>query len=236
MTGVIHFWRMITEPGLQVCFFEIKLRRQCAAENECASLLSFLNLQPEFFAMTNQPSQKSKGKDKKIKDLLSQLASKDENQQILAVKAMKIDGNETVIRPLVIVLNRTNSQELKKEIVDLLNTIKSTKVPGEIVRCLNNPDFSASHQVLLASIWNSGLDYRDYMGDIANATIQGDFMAAMECLTILENLESALNEDQIMDALLVFKSYLVENRKEDESKNALIQEIVLLLQHMNDTV
>ena len=181
-------------------------------------------------------SDKEKAKAKKVKELLSNLAAKDEKKQVQAVKSLKIHGNETVIEPLVQALNATTSEKLKAEIIDLLNSIKSTKVPAEIIKCLNNSDYSDTHQVLLASIWASGLDYREYMGDIANVTIQGDFMYAMECITILENLEGRLDEDQIMDALLVFKSYLVEKKEDEEAKIGLIQEIVLMLQSMNDTV
>lgn len=186
--------------------------------------------------MAEKKSDKEKAKDKKVKELLSQLTSKDESVQVTAVKSLKVHGNESVIEPLIQVLNVTTSDKLNAEIVDLLNTIKSTKVPPEIVRCLNNQDYKGTHQVLLASIWNSGLDYRQYMGDIANATVQGDFMYAMECLTILENLEGKLDENEIMDALLVFKSYLVENKEDDATKTNLLQEIVILLQQMNDTV
>ncbi|MBD3636060.1 MAG: hypothetical protein HUJ25_01865 [Crocinitomicaceae bacterium] len=182
-------------------------------------------------------AKKESQKDKKIQELLLKLASKKENDQIKAVQSLKVHGNESAIKPLVQVLSSTSaSQLLKDEITDLLNTIKSTKVPAEIIKCLNNDDFAAAHQLLLASIWNSGLDYSMYMGDIASATIKGDFMYAMECLTILENIEGQLEEDQIMDALLVFQSYLVENKDEEDNKQQIIKEIVIILQNMNDTV
>lgn len=186
--------------------------------------------------MAEKKSDKEKAKAKKVKELLLQLSTKDEAEQVKAIKSLKVHGNETAIEPLVQVLSVSKSSKLNDEIIDLLNSIKSTKVPPEIVKCLNNDEYSASHQALLSSIWNSGLDYRQYMGDIANATVKGDFMYAMECLTILENLEGKLDEDEIMDALLVFKSYLVEHKEDEDNKISLLQEIVILLQNMNDTV
>lgn len=182
-------------------------------------------------------AKKETAKDKKVKDLLSQLSSSDTSKQLKAVKSLKIHGNESVIEPLVQVLSSDkSSQDLKDEIAELLNTLKSTKAPEQIIACLNKKEYAASHQLLLASIWNSGLDYRDYLGDIATATVNGDFMSAMECITIIENIDGTLTEDQIMDALLVFKSYLVDSRDEDNSKNELIKEIVLTLQNINDSL
>lgn len=181
-------------------------------------------------------AKKETQKDKKVKELLLGLAAKEVADQVKAVKSLKVHGNETAIEPLVQVLSRTESELLKEEIMDLFNTIKSTKVPEYIIKCLNNDDYANSHQALLASIWNSGLDYRQYLGDIATATIKGDFMHAMECITILENIDGTLGEDEIMDAIIIFKGYLVDVGDTDDPKNNLIREMVVSLQNMNDTV
>jgi hypothetical protein len=181
-------------------------------------------------------SKPESNKSKKIKDLVSSLSSADESVQIKAIKSLKVHGNETTIEPLIQLLNRSDSEAVEKEIVDLLNTIKSTAVPSEMAKCLANPDYKSSRQIMMVSIWSSGLDYRPYMGEIANATVQGGLMEAVECITILENLEGELDEDQIMDALLVFKAYLVDTKDSDSSKIDIIREIVMMLQNMNDTV
>jgi len=180
-------------------------------------------------------SKEVKKKSQKIVKLLEQSGSKEEQLQIKAVKKLKSEGDESVIEPLVSTFNVTESEDLKKEIIDLFNTIKSTKVPAELAKCLVNPSYKNSRQMMLASIWNSGLDYNQYMGEIAQAAVEGDLMEAIECITILENLENGLNENEIMDALLVIKAYLVENN-DDSSKTNILKEIVGMLQQMNDTV
>ena len=176
-----------------------------------------------------------KKESQKIEKLLEQLSSKDEQEQIKAVVKLKSEGNETVVEPLVGICNTTESEDLKKEIIDLLNTIKSTKVPEELVKCLINPAFKSSRQMMLASIWNSGLDYNQYMGEIVQATVEGDLMEAIECITILENLENGLDENEIMDGLIVIKAYLVDN-KDESSRTNILKEIVGMLQQMNDSV
>jgi len=96
---------------------------------------------------------------KKLKTLLADLKSKEVDKQILAVQEMKIHGNETIVEPLIQVLSTTKSNELKQEIVDVLNNVKSSAVPEKIIACLANDKYENCRQIILASIWNSGLDY-----------------------------------------------------------------------------
>lgn len=173
-------------------------------------------------------------KDKKVKELLSELASGDEKRQIKAVKSLKVHGNETVIEPLLVVLAQDKSQKLNDEITDLINTTKSTKVPAEIAKALVDERFNGIRQTLLASIWNSGLDYRSYLGEIATAAVRGEMMDALECITIIENIDGALTEDQIFEPLLVLKQYLAESNNDSDSKKNMLREIVDILQEMNN--
>lgn len=179
---------------------------------------------------------KETAKDKKVNGLIKLLNSSDEDETLKAIADLKIHGNQTAIHPLVKLLAKTESRLVKAAIVDLLNTVKSTKVPAEIAKCLQEPAFKNVRQELLASVWNTGLDYNQYMIEIAQATVEGGLMEAVECITIIENLENGLNEDQIMDGILIFKSYLVGEKDKSTPKNEIIIEIVDMLQQMNDTV
>lgn len=181
-------------------------------------------------------AEKETQKSKKVKELVEGLSSKDVKVQLKSVQELKVHGNETSIEPLVQLLSTSDSDEVKKEITDLLNTLKSTKTPPFIIKCLADSKFANCRQDLLISIWSTGLDYNQYMSEIASATVEGGLMEAIECITILENLKEGLDENQIMDALLIFKSYLVDAKDQNESKNNIIKEIVLMLQDMNDTV
>lgn len=171
---------------------------------------------------------------KKIKDLLSELASKDEKRQIKAVKALKVCGNETIIEPLLTVLVSNPSPALESEIVDLLNTIKSTKVPAEIAKALQNSRFISVRLTLLASIWNSGLDYRPFLTEIVTAGVEGEMLHALECITIIENIEDELSEDQLFEPLIVLTNYIASNKSEQGTKMDMIREITQELQNRNN--
>ncbi len=64
--------------------------------------------------------------------------------------------------------------------------------------------------------------------------VDGDYMEALEALTVIENLEGPFEEHTVLESLLKLKTYLDEDV--DEEKKTLIstiQQIVLLIdQHL----
>ncbi len=171
---------------------------------------------------------------KKIKDQLLELASKDLKRQINAVRSLKVCGNETVIDPLLRVLVNHPAPELEAEIMDLLNTPKSSKVPAEIAKALTSSHFIDIRLQLLTSIWNSGLDYRPYLTEIVTAGVEGDMMHALECITIIENIEDELSEDQLFEPILVLTNYIASHPSEKGPKMDLIREMTQELQNRNN--
>jgi len=173
---------------------------------------------------------------KKVAQIILQFSSSEPKDVIKAVKALKMSGNETAIEPLIDLYCTSQNNAVQAEIVDLLNSIKSTKVPAVLIQCLNNDKYSVARQVMLSSIWNSNLDYTSYLLEIVEAAQKGGMMDAMECLTILENMEGTLSEEKIMDALLSMKSYLVEYSDDSTPKMGLLREVTLLLTEINNTL
>ncbi len=173
---------------------------------------------------------------KKVAQIILQLSSPEPKDVIKAVKSLKMSGNETAIEPLIDLYCTSQNNAVQAEIVDLLNSIKSTKVPSVVIECLINDKYTSARLVLLSSIWNSNLDYTDYLLEIAEVSQKGEMMEAMEFLTILENMEGTLSEEKIMDALLSMKSYLVEHSNDNSPKMELLREVTLLLTEINNTL
>lgn len=174
--------------------------------------------------------------DKKIKELLGDLNSINIEDQVNAVKALKQHGNESIIDPLLVVFIKTESDELKAEIVDLLNTPKSTKVPAEIAKALADKRFLDIRHTILTTIWNSGLDYRPFLREIVTAATEGGMMEALECVTIIENLEGELTEAELFEPLIVLTEYIGSNKSETGPKMDMLKEITLKLQTINNSL
>ena len=179
-------------------------------------------------------SDKKNSKNKKLVALLAGLKGKDQKKQLESVKALRVHGNETVIAPMLDLHMSTDSEAIKREIEDILNTAKSATVPGEIVRLLGQKEYVPLRHMLLISIWSSGLDYRDHLKEIIEASIQGEMMEALECITIIENLDGDLSEEQLFEPILVLKEYLVANKDEQSPRIEMLKEILVFLQARND--
>ena len=178
----------------------------------------------------------TKSANKKVLELIKQLGLTEPKEIIKAIKGLKMHGNETVIEPLVKLYSTTTNNAVQSEIIDLLNSIKSTKVPAVLITCLTNDEYANARQMMLSSIWNSNLDYTNNLSEIVEAAQKGEMMDAMECLTILENMEGTLDEEKIMDALVSIKSYLSENATVNTPKMGLLREVAMLLTEINESL
>ena len=96
-----------------------------------------------------------------------------------------------------------------------------------------DPDNLSIRQILLSTIWNSRLDYSLYLAEFVEMAVEGDYLEALECLTIIENLEGTFEESDILEAQLHLKEYLELGVKDDQ-KAILISEIALLIKNFNE--
>jgi len=179
-------------------------------------------------------SEEEKSKGKKLKLLLTELESDNLTKQLEAVEALRTHGNETTIMPLLDVFAQSKSHELKREIVDLLNNIKSTKAPKQIMQCLVNKKYASQKQMLLSSIWNSGLDYKDYVADLVGIAVESDLMEVFEVETIIETLENVPPDEVLSEALLILGDYLFAHKNESSPKIDLLIQIGVVLKRMNE--
>ena len=173
---------------------------------------------------------------KKVQELIGILHNSEPKKQIEAIKALKIHGNETAIEPLIALYVDTTNNVVQTEIVALLNTLKADNVQENIIECLTNPDYEPAHQIILSSIWNSNLDYSDYLNEIVTTAVNGDFMTAMECLTIFENMEADLTEEKVMPPLVTINQYLNDNIGEESPKHSLLSEVGIFLNQISQSL
>jgi hypothetical protein len=175
-----------------------------------------------------------KSKNKKLQLLLADLTGKDLTKQLEAVEALHTHGNETIIEPLLDTWATTKSEALKFEIGELLNNAKSSKVPKQIMACLVNKKYAAQKQMLLSSIWNSGLDYHNYISDLVAIACESELMEVFEVETIIENLEGLPSDEVLNEALLTLGNYLSEHKNESSPKIDLLIQVGVMLKRMND--
>lgn len=164
-----------------------------------------------------------------IKSILEDLNSGSVTKIKKALKALQVNGDASVVYPIVNLLKSNVSDEINLEIVQLLSDLKDTSVKSDIISILNNDDYISIRQQLLTSIWNCKIDYSEFIADFVGIACESNFMEAFECLTVLENLEGPFEERHILECQLHLKEYIESNKAVDEQKSHVMSEIAQLI-------
>lgn len=175
-----------------------------------------------------------KRKDKKIQSIIGDLVSGNEQKFTGAINALQSLGSGSLIPELAKLLRADLTGKNRNELVELFNDLKDTDaIPFmmDVVKDDNNADI---RQVLLTTIWSSKLDYSQYLPDFVSIATEGDFMEALECLTIIENLEGPFSEQLILESQLHLRDYVQDNSPKDPQKAQIMSEIALFIKDLNE--
>ena len=166
----------------------------------------------------------------KLKTLTKDLSSGNEKKILTALNALKVNGDVSVITPILEVLKSKVSEKVDKQVVAFLGDLKDTSVKVPIIEALKDDSNIAIRQVLLTTIWNSKIDYSEFISDFVEIACDGNFVEAFECLTILENLEGPFEERHVLECQLLLKDYFEDSTlAKDQQKLHLISDIATLL-------
>lgn len=170
----------------------------------------------------------------KINQLIGDLQSKDELKIAGAIKALAIHGHATVIEPLITVWISGLSAENEALLIDLLQSLKDTSAVEPLMEAFNNPGNRGIQRKLLTAFWNSKLDFSEYLADFVLFGIEGDFLDALEAITLIENFETIAPESAILESQLLLKEYFGQTEERDEQKDAILTDLAILLKDFSD--
>ena len=172
----------------------------------------------------------SKQRKLKIANLLADIQSGQASKTTTALDALQVVGDESVIEPLILEMGKGNATG---EILEFLSSLKNTPAKAKIMECVLNPTLKAQQQLVLSSVWNSPLDYSEYLSTFVKLAVSEDFMTTLECLTIIENLEGPFEEQSVLESQLFLKEYLDGEYPKTKEKNQLISEIAILIKDID---
>jgi hypothetical protein len=143
---------------------------------------------------------------KKLMELSAILSKRNKVQVSEAIKMLREEEPyEGVIGLLASFYNETEEESIQKTIEEFFNDLKDQSVRTEVITEIRRPWKSNTISMLVASCWQSGLDYSDYLVDMAKIFLKGDFATSIECMTVIE--ESVQNssrerKDEIINILM----------------------------------
>ncbi len=118
----------------------------------------------------------------------------------------------------------SNDLEIKELIRNFLNDIKEPGARNEVVAEIKKAFKQDTICMLVSSCWQSGLDYSEYATDFTNVFINGDYLTALECFSVIE--ESAEN---ISDTEKKKINELLESSKETSSAEKIVLTDALIM-------
>lgn len=170
----------------------------------------------------------------KINTLLSDLQSKDEVKIAGAIKAFAVHGHATVIAPIIEVWKSGLSAENEALVIDLFQSLKDTSAIEPLMEAFNDPGNAALRRKLVSAFWNSKLDFSDYLADFVLFGIEGDFLDALEVITLIENFETVAPESAILESQLLLTEYFGQTENRGDQKDAILTDLAMLLKDFSE--
>ena len=177
---------------------------------------------------TNPGNTDAKKQAAKLKQLLVDLQSGDEVKAIGAVKELRVYGNNAAVEPLIDTMVSTKSTLLYDAIKKVLFELKTPNAASAIVAALKKPSTEGHRHVLVAAFWEAGLDGAAHIEQLVELAINEDYLTCLECLTVLENLGSGFDGEQVFPLIKQVKDAMGK----DEQKDMLLTSMVQVLQDM----
>lgn len=155
-----------------------------------------------------------------INQLKEDLSSSNDSVITKALTKTRAKGNEQLLDPLIELYTKTENQKIKEEIKNIFSELKNKDILEFLLPHLNEGSNEVK-ELILFSIWSSGIDMTDHIPELIEASCSGNYMVILEALTVLENLEGPFNEDDLFQANTLLQQYLYES--EDSKEKELIK-------------
>ena len=155
-----------------------------------------------------------------INQLKEDLSSSNDSVITKALTKTRAKGNEQLKDPLIELYTKTENQKIKEEIKSIFSELKNKDILDFLLPQLSEGSNEVK-ELILFSIWSSGIDMTDHIPELIEASCSGDYMVILEALTVLENLEGPFNEDDLFQANTLLQQYLYES--EDSKEKELIK-------------
>lgn len=164
---------------------------------------------------------------KKLRELASVLKNKNSLLISEFIESLRdAEPFEGAIGLLTSFYNVTENLSLRKTIENFMNDLKDQSVSIEVINEIKKKWNTATITMLVASCWQSGLNYSDHSMDIAKIYLQGNYLTAIECFTVIERSAIYLKRDIKDKIIKLIEGYSKTHRDE---KEALSRELVSML-------
>jgi hypothetical protein len=111
---------------------------------------------------------------------------------------IKNEGDVELIKPMVALMNETDSQEVINAVAEVLRNVKDPLSVPKLMEALENPDSFGNRSLIVAACWENGLNFDAYLSFFVDLAIRENYLVCLECLTLIENMGTEIPEREIL--------------------------------------
>ncbi len=166
-------------------------------------------------------------KNDKLRAQIQSLRSGNRSAILSTLKEFRVQGQISILPDLFDLLVEQESEEIIAEITSLLNDLKDQEGADLLSKAIANPDYREVQEHLVAACWQNGLAYGKYVDTFLEVVITGEYSAAIEAFTVIEEAAGELEPNQKDRMMKKLKARLKEV---DDEKKPLISELVKVIE------
>ncbi len=163
----------------------------------------------------------------KLRSQIQSLRSGNRSAILSTLKEFRVHGHISILPYLLDLLVEQENEEIVSEITSLLNDLKDQESAELISKAIANPDYLEVQTHLVAACWQNGLAYGKYIDTFVNVIITGEYSAAIEAFTVIEEAVGDLEPNRRERLVKKLKARLNEV---DDQKKPLISELVKVIE------
>ena len=145
---------------------------------------------------------------------MKDLTSSNPQKVKAALKRAKKNGDATWILPLLEAFASRSDDGLKEEMGALLSTLKLSVAEDIFLETLARQEMKHIHADVLGFLWSCGFTCEGRLARVVAAACEGDFRQAMEGTTLVEQVETATHERDVLEAQVITSEALQDGSKE----------------------
>ena len=172
---------------------------------------------------------------KKLQEAVGHLQKKDHPSIPAALAILKDYGHPSVLSEVFKSLEGLERAE-QQLVLGFLADIQDTDAVEAFITYLEEEKNPAIRNLILSAIWNSKLPFDAHLPFFVMLASQGDFLEAIDCLTIIENMSGPFDESLLLESQLLLKEYVEERAPQTDQKAQIMSEIAWFVKEQNDGI
>lgn len=161
-----------------------------------------------------------------IAETKAALGSNSRRIVLAKIRELKETGRVSILPLLLDLLEGDPHEEIVSAVMNLLSDLRDQQCVPVIVEYINKYKQSPILSSLIASCWQSPLDYSNYLETFSDCFITGNYQDAIESFTVIEEMIVHCSENKIEKC----RMYLLSRQTEvKEEKKPLFRELLKLL-------